>query len=182
MALVLIVGDGPGGLSAALFLSKKGSEVTVFGQDKSDMHRAMVYNYLGIPEITGSEFQKIAREQVQKFGASIQDLQVTEIEKTPEGFIVVTEDGARHRGKYLILAEGKRLELAKRLNLPTTPDGVEVDGLGRTAIDGLYVVGRSRGIARSQAIISAGQGASAALDILSTEAGADVNDYDVVTD
>jgi thioredoxin reductase len=182
MALVLIVGDGPGGLSAALFLAKKGSGVTVFGQDKSDMHRAMLYNYLGIPEIAGSEFQKIAREQVQKFGASIQDLQVTEIERTSEGFTVVTEDGTRHHGKYLILAEGKRLELSKSLNLPTTSDGVAVDGPGYTTIDGLYVVGRSQGIARSQAIISAGQGASAALDILSTEAGKDVNDYDVVSD
>jgi thioredoxin reductase len=169
-------------LSAALFLAKKGVEVTVFGIDKSDMHRAMLYNYLGIPEITGSEFQKIAREQVQKFGANIRDLQVTAVEKTDQGFGVTIEDGGQHQGKYLILAEGKKLELATSLDLPRTPEGVETDEVGRTAMDGLYVVGRSAGIPRSQAIISAGQGAIAALDILSTEAGKHVNDYDVVSD
>jgi thioredoxin reductase len=182
MAQALIVGDGPGGMSAALFLAKKGMQVIVFGKDKTDMHRAMLYNYLGIPEIRGSEFQKIARDQVKRFGASIQDLQVTGVEKRAEGFVVTTEDGGQHQSKYVILAEGKLLKLAESLGLPKTADGVEVHGEGRTAVAGLYVVGRSRGIARSQAIISAGQGASAALDILSREAGRDVKDYDVVPD
>jgi thioredoxin reductase (NADPH) len=182
MAKVLVVGDGPGGLSAALFLAKKGMEVTVFGQDKTDMHRAMLYNYLGIPEIAGGEFQRIARDQVKGFGASIQDLRVTGIEKTAGGFQVTTEDGGQHEARYLILAEGKRLELAKSLDLPRSPEGVEVDKVGRTSIEGLYVIGRAAGIPRSQAIISAGQGATAALDILSSEAGKHVNDYDVVGD
>ena len=182
MANVLIVGDGPAGLSAALFLAKKGMEVTVFGVDKSDMHRAMLYNYLGIPEIKGGEFQKIARTQVQKFGAGIQDQKVTAIEKTAEGFRITTENGGQHQAKYLILAEGKKLELAKSLDLPRTPEGVETDRVGRTSVEGLYVIGRAAGIPRSQAIISAGQGATAALDILSTEAGKHVNDYDEVPD
>jgi thioredoxin reductase len=148
--------------------------------DKTDMHRAMLYNYLGIPEISGSEFQKIARDQAKSFGANIHDVQVTAIEKTDEGFLVTTEGGGQHTGKYLILAEGKKLELAKSLDLPRTPEGVEVDSVGRTAVEGLYVIGRAAGIPRSQAIISAGQGATAALDILSSEAGKHVNDYDVV--
>jgi len=58
MADVLIVGDGPAGLSAALFLAKNDMSVTVFGQDTTPMHKAMLYNYLGIPEMTGSDFQK----------------------------------------------------------------------------------------------------------------------------
>ena len=53
MADVLIIGDGPGGLSAALFLAKNDMNVTVFGQNKTLMHDAMLYNYLGIPQITG---------------------------------------------------------------------------------------------------------------------------------
>jgi len=182
VANVLIVGDGPGGLSAALFLAKKGMEVTVFGVNQSDMHRAKLYNYLGIPEITGSEVQKIARDQVENFGASIQYQKVSAIKKVSDGFQVTTEDGNQHQGKYLILAEGKKLELAKSLDLPRTPEGVEVDKVGRTSVAGLYVIGRASGIPRSQAIISAGQGATAALDILSTEAGKHVNDYDVVGD
>ena len=82
MAKVIIVGDGPGGLSAALFLAKLDMDVTVFGVDKTAMHDAMLYNYLGIPEMTGSEFQKIARQQVTGFGAALQNKLVTGIEKT----------------------------------------------------------------------------------------------------
>jgi thioredoxin reductase len=109
-------------------------------------------------------------------------VRVTAIEKAPGGFSITTEDGGEHSGKYLVLAEGKKLELAKSLDLPRTPEGVEADSVGRTSVEGLYVVGRGAGILRSQAIISAGQGATAALDILSTEAGKHVNDYDVVGD
>ncbi len=42
----------------------------------------------------------------------------------------------------------------------------------------MYVVGRSARPGRSQAIISAGDGAAAAIDILSREQGKDVLDWD----
>lgn len=178
MTDVIIIGDGPGGLSAALFLAKNGQQVTVFGQNETSMHYALLYNYLGLPEITGTEFQKIARGQVQKFGANLQDRRVTSIDKTANGFAVTTEGGERHESKYLIIAEGKGLKLAQTLDLSTTREGVEVDRNYRTSIDHLYVIGRSTRIQRSQAIISAGSGAVAALDILSTEKGRDFNDFD----
>jgi thioredoxin reductase len=44
---VIVVGDGPGGLSAALFLAKGGISVTVYGEDKTAMHWALLKNYLG---------------------------------------------------------------------------------------------------------------------------------------
>ena len=180
MSDVIIIGDGPGGLSAALFLAKNGQEVTVFGVDQTSMHYAMLYNYLGIPEITGSEFQEVARGQVQKFGAAVRDQEVSRVEQTEAGFVVTTASGERFQSKYLIIAEGKGLKLAKSLELPTTSAGVEVDRNYRTSIGGLYVIGRSTQIQRSQAIISAGTGAVAALDILSTEKGKDFNDFDSV--
>jgi len=174
----IIIGDGPGGLSAALFLAKNGQDVTVFGQDKTSMHWALLYNYLGIPEILGSDFQKVARGQVTGFGATIQEQPVTGIENNGSGFTITTESGDTHTSKYLVLAEGKALELSKSLGLSVTDDGVEVDRDFRTSIDNLYVVGRSVRIKRSQAIISAGNGATAALDILSREKGKDFNDFD----
>jgi thioredoxin reductase (NADPH) len=180
MAHVVIIGDGPSGLSAALFLAKNGQEVTVFGKDKTSMHYALLKNYLGIPQITGSEFQKIAREQVHSFGAEIQDQLVTGIEQTANGFAVITDGGERHESKYVIIAEGKGLKLVDSLGLPKTDKGAQVGDHGRTSIENLYVIGRSTKISRSQAIISAGHGAQAALDILSTEKGKDFNDFDTV--
>jgi thioredoxin reductase (NADPH) len=178
MSKIIVIGDGPAGLSAALFLAKNGQNVIVFGLDKTSMHYAMLYNYLGIPEITGSDFLKVAREQVQKFGAEIRAEEVSTIEPGGTGFTVTTANGKNYESQYLILAEGKGLKLAKSLGLSTTSAGVEVDRNYRTSVAGLYVIGRSAGIQRSQAIISAGSGAVAALDILSTEKGKDFNDFD----
>ena len=65
---VLVIGDRPGDLSAALFLAKNGLAVAVYGQDKTAMHWALLRNYLGIAEILGADFQKIARAQVEQLG------------------------------------------------------------------------------------------------------------------
>ena len=76
MSSALIIGDGPGGLSAALYLAKNGIQTTVFGQNETPMHYAMLYNYLGIPEMTGTEFQEVARQQITGFGANLVETQV----------------------------------------------------------------------------------------------------------
>lgn len=176
---VIIVGDGPAGLSAALFLAKKGMEVTVFGKNETAMHFAKLYNYLGIEEITGTEFQQVARRQVETFGATLVDEFVESI-TAGDLFTITTTNNGRYTSKYVIIAEGKGMKLCNKLGLELALSGVEVDRNGRTAVEHLYVVGRGTKLRRSQAIISAGEGASTALDILSAEAGKDVLDYDKV--
>tara|TARA_B100001115_G_scaffold34616_2_gene25557 strand:+ start:1528 stop:2073 length:546 start_codon:yes stop_codon:yes gene_type:complete len=180
MTDVLIVGDGPAGLSAALFLAKNEMSVKVFGQDQTLMHKAVVYNYLGIPDITGSEFQKVSRQQVEKFGAELFEGEVNSVEKGASGFTVQTDDGVSHEGEYLILATGPSNPLAESLGVDKSDEGLVSDRSGRTGVDGLYVVGWSTRLKKIQAIISAGDGACAALDILSARAGEDVHDFDVV--
>jgi thioredoxin reductase (NADPH) len=177
MTRVNIVGDGPGGLSAALFLAKNGHEVAVYGQDKTAMHFAHIYNYLGIPEIAGSAFQQIARDQVESFGARLVDEEVTAV-VSGDQFLITTASGESH-SDYLILTEGKSPELARSLGLAESDTGsITVDSNYMSSIDRLYVVGRAVRPARSQAIISAGAGAVAALDILAREEGKDVQDWD----
>lgn len=177
MARVIIVGDGPGGLSAALFLSKNGHEVKVFGRDESAMNYAYLYNYLGIPEIDGTEFQRIAREQVTAQGAQIIDEKVASV--TIDGIFSVETDSTTHESDYLVLTEGKNPELARSIGVNFDGDGsVVVDEDYQSSIDRVYVVGRSVRPRRSQAIISAGAGAVAALDILARESGKDVQDWD----
>lgn len=174
----IVVGDGPAGLSAALFLAKNGIDTTVFGLDDTAMHYAYLYNYLGLPEIDGSKFQEIARRQVQDMGAELVSEAVTAIEPQEEGFSVRTEDGEGHEADYVLIAEGKGRKLAKALDLKETEDGIAVDRDFRTAVDGLYVIGRGTRTGRSQAIISAGHGATAAIDIISRERGQDYRDFD----
>lgn len=177
MARVNIVGDGPGGLSAALFLAKNGHEVRVYGQDKTAMNFAYLSNYLGLPEIDGTEFQGIARQQVQGFGAALVDEEATSV-GAGDTFTVTTGAG-ESESDYLILTEGKSPELARSLGVAESDEGaIEVDHNYMSSIDRVYVVGRAVRPTRSQAIISAGAGAVAALDILAREEGKDVQDWD----
>jgi thioredoxin reductase len=179
MPTVIVIGDGPGGLSAALFLAKNKVDVVVFGDDKSAMHYAYLKNYLGHPEIAGTELQRIARAQVTAVGARLRGDRVDEISGAAGRFQVVTDNGEKLTAKYLVLSEGKGPRLAKMLGLAFDENkGIATDRNAHTSVEGVYVVGRSARPGRSQAIISAGDGAAAAIDILSREAGHDVLDWD----
>ena len=178
MARVSVVGDGPAGLSAALFLAKNGHDVRVYAQDRTAMHYAELHNYLGIPKINGSEFQTVAREQVQQYGADVVDREVSGIERDGDRFVVRSADD-RHAADYVVLAGGKTAQrLAEQVGAARVDGRVEVDNEYATIVDRVYAVGRVARPERSQAIISAGAGATAALDILAREAGKDVHDWD----
>lgn len=178
MARVIVVGDGPAGLSAALFLAKNDQQVYIYAQDKTAMHYAELHNYLGIDEVVGTEFQRRAREQVATFGAVFRDQEVTDLERTADGFVVRT-DGDDDHADYLVLAGGKAAQrLARQVGVEPVNGRVPVDTEYATGVDGVYAVGRVARPDRSQAIISAGAGATAALDILAREAGRDVTDWD----
>lgn len=179
MASIAVVGDGPAGLSAALFLAKNGQDVTVYGQDETAMHYALLRNYLGIDEIAGSDFQERARAQTRRHGAELVDDRVTDITGDGDRFRVVTEQGREDAADYVVLAAAKKgSSLAEQLQIDTSDLGVDVDTEYRTSVDRVYAVGRLARPNRSQAIISAGAGAVAALDILSRESGKDVTDWD----
>ncbi|MBK6517289.1 MAG: NAD(P)/FAD-dependent oxidoreductase [Polyangiaceae bacterium] len=176
---VLVIGDGPGGLSAALFLAKNKLEVVVLGEDKTAMHWALLKNYLGVPEMLGSDFQKVARGQATAVGATLRAAHVDAVARDGEKFKVTLAGGESLSAKYLILSEGKAPQLSKQLGLQFDEgNGIATDRNARSSLEGVYVVGRSARPGRSQAIISAGDGAAAAIDILSREHGKSFIDWD----
>lgn len=175
---VLIVGDGPGGLSAALFLAKAGKRVVVLGKDETAMNWAFLHNYLGIEHISGTDFQARARVQANDQGASLRDAKVTAIARTGTGFTATLDDGSTVSAPHVVLSEGKAPVLARALGCEAGESGIRVDRNGQTSVPGVWAVGRMVRPTRSQAIISAGDGAAAAIDILSRLAGKDVQDWD----
>jgi len=178
VADVIVVGDGPGGLSAALFLAKNGLDVVVFGQDQTAMNWAHLRNYLGIRETSGTDFQRAAREQVAAFGARLRTDKVETVAGRDGAWSVRLEGGETVTARHLVLSEGKVPRLARQLGLRFDDDtGISTDRNARTPM-GVYVVGRSARPGRSQAIISAGDGAAAAIDILTREKGKTFVDWD----
>jgi thioredoxin reductase len=179
MADVIVIGDGPGGLSAALFLAKNEMDVVVFGKDQTAMHWAMLHNYLGIEKIHGSAFQKIARTQVTDHGGEIREEEIVSVGRTDDGFAATTADGETITAAHLILSEGNKPKLAPMVGVEAEGEnGIQTDRDARTTVEGVYVIGRAARRKRSQAIISAGDGAAAAIDILSRRDGKPFTDWD----
>ncbi len=182
-ASVIVVGGGPAGLSAALFTAKNGLETTVFDTDGTWMHKAHLFNYLGIGSVGGSEFMATARQQVDDFGADRrQDEEVTAVNESGDGFAVETEEGS-YEADYVVLATGANRDLAADLGCELTEEGpVEVGVSMETSVDGAYATGAMVRAEEWQAAIAVGDGAAAALNILSSVKGEHFHDFDVPAD
>lgn len=183
MGDVLIVGGGPAGLSAALFTAKNGLETTVFDTDKTWMHKAHLFNYPGVGSIDGSNYLEVLRDQVDDFGVNRrQGTTVTDIESTGDGFTVTTDDGEQ-TASYVVLATGANRDLAETLGCAfTDEDVVDVDVTMETSVENVYAAGAMVRAEEWQAVISAGDGAAAALNILSKEKGEHFHDFDTPGD
>ncbi len=179
MVDVAIVGGGPAGLSAALFTAKNDLETVVFDEDETWMHRAHLYNYLGIESIDGTAFMEAAREHVGEYGATVREEAVEAVGQSSDGFVVETDAGD-YDARYVVFATGTDRELAEELGCETTGEGtVAVDLDMETSVEDAYATGGMVREGTWQAIISAGDGGAAALDVLSKEAGEPFHDFDV---
>ena len=182
MTDVVIVGGGPAGLTAALFAQKNGLEATVLDTDGTWMHKAHLFNYPGIGSIDGSAYMETLRQQVDSFGVNrLQNTEATDVQQTDDGFRV-DADGEGVDGRYLVLATGANRDLAESLGCAFDGDLVDVDVTMETSVGGAYATGAMVRAEEWQAVISAGDGAAAALNILSEEKGEHYHDFDVPSD
>lgn len=179
---VLVVGGGPAGLSAALFAQKNGLETTLLDTDKTWMHKAHLFNYLGVGSVDGSAFIETARAQVDSFGVDrIQGTEVSDVSASDDEFVAETADG-EYAATYLVLATGANRDLAESLGCAFDGDLVDVDVTMQTSVEDAYATGAMVRAEEWQAIISAGDGAAAALNVLSKEQGEHFHDFDVPAD
>ena len=181
MAHVIVVGGGAAGLSAALFTQKNGLETTVFDTDKTWLHKAHLFNYPGIGSQDGTVFLETLQRQAETFGVERVSAEVSDVSESGDGF-TVTADGEDHDADYVVLATGANRDLAESLGCDFDGDLVDVDVTMETSVDGAYATGAMVRAEEWQAVISAGDGAAAALNVLSTEKGENYHDFDVPAD
>ena len=183
MTDVAVVGGGAAGLSAALFTQKNGLDTVVFDTDDTWLHKAHLFNYLGIESMDGTEFVETAREQVDDFGVERrQGEEVTSIEHSDDGFRVASDDSEVDTS-YVVLATGADRSLAEDLGCDTTENGIVDVGVDmETSVADVYATGAMVRAEEWQAVISAGDGAAAALNILSKEKGEHFHDFDTPAD
>jgi len=182
---IAIVGGGPAGASAALFAAKAGKKVLLLDSDQGMTRRAWVENHYGVEKISGTDLVDIGLKQAANFGAELVKTKVTNVEKKEDGFAIATENGS-YEAKYVILATGASVELAQKMGVETK-DGTEpriktvikADAEGRTNIPGVWAAGTCAGVS-VHTIITAGDGAKVAINIISEMNGSRYVDHDVL--
>ena len=106
---IIIVGGGPAGLTAAVYGLRAGKSVLVIeknGFGGQIAYSPKVENIPGTKVISGTEFADHITDQAMALGADMELEKVVKVEKTGEGFKVLTEEGSAFEGKTVILAVG----------------------------------------------------------------------------
>ena len=102
---VIIIGSGPAGISAALYLKRAKKNVLILSQGKSALEKAeKIENYYGIVSISGKELYKIGIKQAERLQIPIEQDEVTNI--SYENHFIVTTVNREYEASYVILATG----------------------------------------------------------------------------
>jgi thioredoxin reductase (NADPH) len=106
---VIVVGGGPGGLSAALYASRAKLKTLVLDKSKtagSLAYASLIENYPGLEKpMTGGELLDVFRKQAESFGAEYKEEQVIGASLSGDVKEVFTME-ASYQGKTVIIATG----------------------------------------------------------------------------
>ncbi|HEX8990120.1 MAG TPA: FAD-dependent oxidoreductase [Anaerolineales bacterium] len=125
----IVVGGGPTGLTAALYLAREGQEVLVIEKAGLGGQAGITQtldNFPGFHEgISGAEFAERLGQQARRFGVEILQAQdVSEITPEDPYLCVTTKDGHQYGSKAVLLATGASY---RKLGVPGEDDLI---GLG----------------------------------------------------
>ncbi len=103
----LIVGGGPAGLTASLYLARYRRNVVVF--DSGESRASLIpesHNYPGFPNgISGSGLQQTLRKQADAYGVKMVCKRIDDLKREAPGF-VATFDGGQVKARFVLLATG----------------------------------------------------------------------------
>ncbi|MFK7694874.1 FAD-dependent oxidoreductase [Paenibacillus sp. HJGM_3] len=182
---IAIIGAGPAGASAAIFAAKAGKKTLVIDSDQSVTKRAWIVNHYGVKETTGPDLVETGKQQAAQFGAELVTGKVSNVTKGADGFTLQTDD-ASYEAKHVVIATGMFADLAEAIGVTTVPGTepriktiVQVDAAGKTSVEGIWAAGTIAGVSM-HTIITAGDGAKVAINIISELNGSRYVDHDVL--
>ena len=102
---VIIIGSGPAGISAAIYLKRAKKNILIISNGKSALEKAeKIENYYGIESISGKELYEVGLEQAKRLQIPIEIDEVTNI--SFENNFVVTTPNREYEAKNVIIATG----------------------------------------------------------------------------
>ncbi len=102
---VIIIGSGPAGISASIYLKRAQKNICIITDGNSALKKANeIENYYGVETISGEELYDIGIKQAKKLEIPIEKDEVTNI-SFEENFIVRTVNN-EYQAKYVIIATG----------------------------------------------------------------------------
>ena len=103
----IIIGGGPAGLTAAIYLARYHLRVRLF--DSGSSRAAMIpctRNHAGYPDgIAGKDLLALMLQQAEKYGVHRQPVRVDKLARDDGGFVLDTADGS-YRARAVLLATG----------------------------------------------------------------------------
>ena len=103
----LIVGGGPGGLVAAIYLARYRRVIRLI--DEGHSRAALIpesHNYPGFRGIGGTELLRRLRDQLSCYGVRIEHGRVAKLERRPEGIFVADSGDRVVRARTVLMATG----------------------------------------------------------------------------
>ena len=121
----LIVGGGPAGLTAAIYLARfRRRAVLVDAGSSRAAWIPISHNHPGFPDgIAGEELLARMRAQAGRYGASILAGEIGRLERRADGFTATMADGLRLRARHVLLATGGE-DQPPPMDLPTLEEAV----------------------------------------------------------
>lgn len=121
---VIVIGNGPAGIAAAIYALRSGMETMVIGKDQGSLERAgMIENYYGFPEpIPGTALLDNGIEQAKKLGAKVLTDEVVGLGYM--GKLLIKAKNGEYEADALVIATGSSRKK------PALPGIRELEGSG----------------------------------------------------
>ncbi len=103
----IIIGGGPAGISASLYIKRAGLNVMVLYKDDGTLEKVhQIDNYYGTPEITGKQLANIGRKQAENLGVELRREEVVEIQYDYNNNNFIVKADRQYSTKAIVLATG----------------------------------------------------------------------------